>query len=417
MSPASRDSLGSPESSAATKERLVVYLSGVTPKPVLADLSAKLAELPARLLHIFQSRLEDAVIVGVIVESESPSRIEAALRQFAAGHDLHFHAEAAGPNEGESARPFRLCVTLLGDLADARALGAVSQTLIERGLRVREVHSLGKDGLRGAEIIAAHEQELAPAAYRALRSELLGLGPSLGIDLAVQKDDFYRRSKRLLCMDVDSTFVKGEFIDELAEMVGVKAQVAEITARAMRGELDFVGSLRARVRLLKGLPMSRARELCDRFELSPGAAELVQTVRRLGIRVGLVSGGFDFFVEMLKDRFALDFAFANELEVENGLLTGEVLGSIVDASRKAQLLKDVAHVFGVRPEQAIAVGDGANDIQMLQAAGLGIAYQAKPRLREVADLRFDHHTRLDTLLYLMGFDVAEASRERTSIVP
>jgi phosphoserine phosphatase len=237
-----------------------------------------------------------------------------------------------------------------------------------------------------------------------VRTELLALGPELQVDVAVQRDDVYRGSKRLLCMDVDSTFVKGEFIDELANLCGVKEQVAAITARAMQGELDFEASLRARVELLRGLKVSRARELCDHFDLTPGAADLVTTVKQLGMRVGLVSGGFDFFVETLKSRFGLDFAFANELEIEGDAFTGRVIGTVVDSSRKAQVLKDMSHVFGIRLAQTIAAGDGANDIEMLKAAGLGIAYQAKPKLQEVADTRFNQNDRLDTLLYLMGFD-------------
>src|SRR5690606_17513412 len=195
--------------------------------------------------------------------------------------------------------------------------------------------------LRGANILAQRSQPLKLADLKSVRAQLLGMSHDLKVDLAVQRDDVYRTSKRLLCMDVDSTFVKGEFIDELAALGGVKEQVAQITERAMRGELDFEESLRARVKHLRGLPLTRAQELCDHFELSPGAGELVQTVRQLGMRVGLVSGGFDFFVEKLKRRFNLDFAFANELEVENGLLTGEVVGTVVDSKRKAQVLKDM----------------------------------------------------------------------------
>lgn len=292
---------------------------------------------------------------------------------------------------------------MLGDVSSAQAISAICQTLRSEGLLVSRVDSIGSQRLAGVNILA-HREKLTNADLRVLREKLLEQGQQQHVDLAVQRDDVYRTSKRLLCMDVDSTFVKGEFIDELAELCGVKAQVAEITARAMRGELDFEASLRARVALLEGLPMSRARELCDRFELTPGAEDLVRTVKRLGMRVGLVSGGFDFFVEALKERFGLDFTFANELEVQDEKLTGRVIGTVVDSARKAQVLKDMSHVFGIRPEQTIAAGDGANDIEMIQAAGLGIAYQAKPRLQEVADTRFNQHDRLDTLLYLMGFD-------------
>jgi phosphoserine phosphatase len=156
--------------------------------------------------------------------------------------------------------------------------------------------------------------------------------------------------------------------------------------------------------------MSRARELCERFELTPGADALVKTLHRLGFKVGLVSGGFDFFVETLKDRFKLDFAFANELEVSDGLLTGRVQGTIVDSERKAQVLKDMAQVYNFRLEQTVAVGDGANDILMLQTAGLGIAFRAKPKLQEVADMSLNHNERLYTLLYLMGFNAHDLAQ-------
>ena len=240
-----------------------------------------------------------------------------------------------------------------------------------------------------------------------LRGELLTKGMELSVDLAVQRDDIFRRNKRLVCMDVDSTFVKGEFIDELAALVGVKDEVADITARAMRGELDFKQALGERVGLLEGLTLQRAIDLCERFELTPGADDFVRTLKHLGFKVGLVSGGFDFFVNRLKDRFGLDFAFANELDVVDGVLTGKVRGTIVDSERKAQVLKDMAQVYNCRLEQTVAVGDGANDMLMLQTAGLGIAFRAKPKLQEVADMSLNHHERLDTLLYLMGFSARD----------
>jgi len=392
-----------------TSPRIVVYLTGIPKATALPPFAAALAATQAELVRLFQTRLDEGVVIGAVLSGCTIPEIEGTLRHFAQAHGLELYLEPCTSCSAPPRNASRLCVTLLGTLG-ARAVGEVTSRLLEAGFVVDEARSLGEHALVGVELMASRAAPFGPADQEALRSTLLGQGPGLGIDVAVQLDDFYRRSRRLLCMDVDSTFVKGEFIDELAALAGVKAEVAEITARAMRGELDFPGALRARVRLLRGLPMARARELCDHFELNPGAGELVRTVRRLGLRVGLVSGGFDFFVDMLKERYALDFAFANQLEVRDGVLTGEVVGSIVDAPRKAQLLRDMAHVFNVKLEQTIAVGDGANDIQMLQAAGLGIAYQAKPKLKEVADLAFDHHTRLDTLLYLMGFDAVEASR-------
>jgi phosphoserine phosphatase len=273
-------------------------------------------------------------------------------------------------------------------------------------MNIREIRSLSENDLTGLEFIVdlAPGVALSRSELADLRGEFLRMGMELAVDLAVQRDDIFRRNKRLVCMDVDSTFVKGEFIDELAALCGCKEQVADITLRAMRGEIDFKQALTERVRLLEGLPIEKAHVLGEHFELTPGAEALVHTLKSLGYRVGLVSGGFDFFVDELKRRFGLDFAFANELEVQGGKLTGRVQGAIVDADRKAQVLKDMAKVYNLRLEQTVAVGDGANDMLMLQTAGLGIAFRAKPKLQKVADMSVNYNERLDTLLYLMGYD-------------
>jgi phosphoserine phosphatase len=344
-----------------------------------------------------------ALVISAEVEENDNAALLAKAQSFARERSLHLEVvrlEGSLPR----AKACGVWVTVLGNLDDAHVIAKTGKILLGKGFTLRKVESIGESALRGVNLLARSEEELLQPRLAELRTELLALGPELRVDVAVQRDDVYRGSKRLLCMDVDSTFVKGEFIDEMANLCGVKDEVAEITARAMRGELDFEASLRARVQLLAGLKVSRAMELCDHFDLTPGAADLVTTVKRLGMRVGVVSGGFNFFVEMLKTRFGLDFAFANELEVAAGAFTGRVIGTVVDSKRKAQVLKDMAHVFDIRLEQTIAAGDGANDIEMLKTAGLGIAYQAKPLLQEVADTRFNQSDRLDTLLYLMGYD-------------
>jgi phosphoserine phosphatase len=276
-------------------------------------------------------------------------------------------------------------------------------------MNIREIRSLSEPELSGLELIAdlASGQALSDRELADLRGAFLRMGMDLGVDLAVQKDDVFRRSKRLVCMDVDSTFVKGEFIDELAELAGCKEKVSEITGRAMRGELDFKQALAERVKLLEGLSLERAMTLLDKIELTPGADRFVKALHGLGFRVGLVSGGFSVFVDELKRRYNLDFAFANELEISDGKLTGRVRGTVVDGERKAQVLKDMAQVYNFRLEQTVAIGDGANDILMLQTAGLGIAFRAKPKLQEVADMSLNHHERLDTLIYLMGFNARD----------
>lgn len=383
-------------------QRRVLHISGPETTGTVTELCRFIEERPARLLHIEQSLVRGSLSLVVEVEYPAQSNTVEDLEQWLRRRFLNVATSDSAANSRASLS-CGVWVTVLGKRHSAGSLARVLEAMQSAGMTITRMEPLSDERLVGVNLLGCKES-LSEPQVRQLRGRLLGLCPELHVDLAVQRDDVYRTNKRLLCMDVDSTFVKGEFIDDLAELCGVKEQVAAITARAMRGDLNFEGALRERVQLLKGLPMSRARELCDRFEVTPGADDLVRTVKRLGMRVGLVSGGFDFFVESLKERFGLDFAFANELGVEDGKLTGEVVGTVVTPARKAQVLKDMAHVFGIRLEQTIAAGDGANDIPMLQTAGLGIAYQAKPMLQQVADTCFNESERLDSLLYLMGLD-------------
>jgi len=387
--------------------RIVLHVAGPDRPGVTARLTEIIAHGGADLVNIGQSVLHGYLILSAIVDIPPQS---SALRDILfAVRELGLRLEvSAFESEGEApdgARP-GLCVTVLGALADGGAVARVTRLMAERGMNILEIHSLSREGLSGLELIA----DLGPAAgvdaggLAEIRGTFLMLGSELGVDLAVQRDDIFRRNKRLVCMDVDSTFVKGEFIDELANLAGVKDRVSEITARAMRGEIDFKSALAERVGLLSGLRFERARALAASFELTPGAERFVRTLKNLGFCVGLVSGGFDFFVDELKTRFGLDFAFSNELEVKDGVITGRLAGAIVDGERKAQVLKDMAKVYQVRLEQTVAIGDGANDMLMLKAAGLGIAFRAKPALQKVAAMSLNYHERLDTLLYLMGFD-------------
>lgn len=394
----------------AHPHRIVLHVAGTDRPGVTARLAELIHQGNARLVDIGQSVLHGYLMLSAIVdippESNALRNILFAVSELGLRLDVSAFQPATTSEPGEGAPG--LCVTALGPLGDGRAMAGLTSFLATRGLNIREMRTLSNGALSGLELITELPAALASnGALLALRGEVLGLGRDLAVDVAVQKDDVFRRNKRLVCLDVDSTFVQGELIDELAELAGVKPQVAEITARAMRGELDFKQALSARVKLLEGLPMESARTLTERAVLSPGAAHFVGVLKGLGYRVGLVSGGFDFFVDQLKAAHGLDFAFSNELEVHDGVLTGRVQGTIVDGERKAQLLKDMAKVYGVRLEQTVAVGDGANDMLMLQTAGLGIAYRAKPKLQEVADMSLNHNERLDTLLFLMGFSARD----------
>ncbi|MBX3130642.1 MAG: phosphoserine phosphatase SerB [Polyangiaceae bacterium] len=399
----------------AFPNRIVLHVAGVDRPGVTSRLTGIIANENAQLVNIGQSVLHGYLTLSAIVDIPEESN---ALRQILfAVSELGLRLEVSAFQPGASAPPPArvpgLCVTALGDLADGAAVARITREMASRKMNIGEIRSLSEEGLSGLELICDLDAstELGTAELSDLRGNFLRLGSELGIDIAVQRDDIFRRNKRLVCMDVDSTFVRGEFIDELAGLAGVKERVAEITARAMRGELNFQTALTERVKLLEGLSFGRAKELSEQVELTPGADRFVKILKSLGFRVGLVSGGFDFFVDELKSRHGLDFAFSNELEVQDGVITGRLQGSIVDGARKAQVLKDMAKVYKVRLEQTVAIGDGANDMLMLQQAGLGIAFRAKPKLQAVADMSLNHHERLDTLLFLMGF----TSRDLASV--
>jgi len=390
-------------------DRVVLHFAGNDRPGVTARLAEVIAEdESAQLINIGQSVLDGYLMLSAIVDVPRDSN---ALRKLLfAATEMGLRFEVA-PFPGDSGPELpsavnSLAVTVLGPLRNGAATASIASFMAKRAMNIREIRSLRDQELDGLELIVDLPAGTALSATELseLRGHLLRLSMGLGVDLAVQRDDMFRRSKRLVCMDVDSTFVKGELIDELAELAGCKDQVAGITARAMRGEIDFKQALAERVQLLEGLPFERARSLIERFELTPGADRFVKILHSFGFHVGLVSGGFTFFVDELKARFGLDFAFANELEVSDGKLTGKVRGTIVDGPRKAQILKEMAQFYTCRLEQTVAIGDGANDILMLQTAGLGIAFRAKQKLQEVADMSLNHNERLDTLLHLMGFN-------------
>jgi phosphoserine phosphatase len=235
----------------------------------------------------------------------------------------------------------------------------------------------------------------------AMRAACLRLSSELSIDIAVQEDNAYRRNSRLVCFDMDSTLIEQEVIDELAIEAGVGEQVAEITERAMQGELDFQQSFRARVALLKGLDASVLPKIAERLTITEGAERLITTLKSLGYRTAILSGGFQYFAEYLQAKLGIDEVHANVLDVQDGHVTGEVKGHIVDGARKAFLLRELADNMGISPEQTIAVGDGANDLPMLSLAGLGVAFRAKPLVRQNANQAISS-VGLDGVLYLLG---------------
>ncbi|HUS64197.1 MAG TPA: phosphoserine phosphatase SerB [Kofleriaceae bacterium] len=290
-------------------------------------------------------------------------------------------------------------VTVLGPRVGAGALAAVTGALARRGGNITNIHKLSRRRLAAVEMIASVPDADQMAE---VKRELLLAARGLDIDVAVQRENLYRRSKRLVVFDMDSTLIEQEVIDEVARAVGCYEQVAGITARAMNGELDFAEAFGARVGLLKGARLDEVRErVAPTLALRPGAAELVRVLKKLGYRLAVISGGFSVFVDPIKERLGLDYAFSNELEVERGVLTGRVRGALIDRQRKADLLSMVAQSEGIQIDQVMAVGDGANDLAMLERAGLGVAFHAKKTVQDAAQVAVNQ-TDMASLLYLLG---------------
>jgi len=309
----------------------------------------------------------------------------------------------------------RYIVTALAPELSASHLQAVTNIVSGQGFNIETVTRLsGRPHLNHEQVepkrsciqFGLSGQMLDAAAMRAA---CLRLSTELNVDVAVQEDNAYRRNRRLVCFDMDSTLIEQEVIDELAIEADVGAQAAEITERAMQGELDFQQSFRARVALLKGLDAEVLPKIAERLTVTEGAERLISTLKALGYKTAILSGGFQYFAEYLQAKLGIDEVHANILDVENGRVTGEVKGHIVDGARKAFLLRELAEKMGISLEQAIAVGDGANDLPMLSIAGLGVAFRAKPLVRQNANQAISS-VGLDGVLYLLGVHDKDLNR-------
>ena len=299
-------------------------------------------------------------------------------------------------------QPSTHTIVVLGRPITAGAFGVVAREAAALGVNIDTIRGVSDYPVTGLEMRVS----VPAGTYRSLQTVLATVSAEQAVDIAVEDYSLSRRAKRLIVFDVDSTLIQGEVIEMLAARAGVEGKVAQITEAAMRGELDFEESLRERVATLAGLPARVVDEVAEQIELTPGARTTLRTLRRLGYHCGVVSGGFRQVIEPLAEDLMLDFVAANHLEIVDGMLTGRVTGTVVDRPGKAKALRDFAAAFGVPMEQTVAVGDGANDIDMLTAAGLGVAFNAKPALREVADASLSHPY-LDTVLFILGITRGE----------
>lgn len=394
-------------------EIILIRVSGDDKPGLTAAITAELARHKADVLDIGQSVIHDTLSLGILVKVPTAAESTPFLK------DLLFCAHKLGVNltftpvEPDSYASWvdaqgkeRRIVTLLARRLNAEHIAAVTGVIARNGLNIDVITRLsGRASLDEASSprMACVEFSVrgTPADLTTLKSEFLTISHEMGVDIAIQEDNAFRRNRRLVAFDMDSTLIAAEVIDELAKTAGVGDQVSAITEMAMRGEIDFKESLRRRLRLLRGLSAENLETVAERIPLNEGAQRLIANLKCLGYKIAIISGGFTYFGLRLKERLGIDYVFANELEIEDGRLTGEVVGEIVDAAKKAELLRMIAEKEGLSLQQVIAVGDGANDLPMLGIAGLGIAYHAKPVVKKGAGQSIST-LGLDSILYLIG---------------
>ena len=390
---------------------LLITLTGKDRPGVTSSIFGTLSHAGVEVLDIEQIVLRRRLVLGVLVSAPRDWRkLRDAVEETATAMDMHVEVDR-GVGDNRARRHGRSHVTVIGTPLKASAMAAVAGRIADSGANIDRIERMARYPVTAIDL---HVSGADPEMLRAL---LAAEAARQSIDIAVQPANLLRRSMRLIVMDVDSTLVQGEVIEMLADHAGCGPEVTRITEAAMRGELDFEESLRARVALLEGLDVACLDAVYDALQLAPGARTLVRTLLRLGYRFAIVSGGFSQITDRLSEDLGIHFARANELEIVDGKLTGRIVGDVVDRAGKAAALRQFAAEAGVPQQAVIAIGDGANDLDMLNAAGLGIAYNAKPVLRDAADTSVNVPY-LDAIMYLLGIsrEEIEAADEEAGIV-
>jgi phosphoserine phosphatase len=396
------------------REIVLINITGVDRPGLTAAITGVLAQGGVNILDIGQAVIHDTLSFGILVEIPDTEQGKSVLKDILfKGYELDQQVRFTPVSEedyqqwvGNQGKK-RHIVTLLTRKVTAGQLQAVSSITAKYGLNIDHIDRLSgrmpldtpADKGKGCIEFSVRGEAADP---QALRAEFLSVAQELNVDIAFQEDSLFRRNRRLAVFDMDSTLIEAEVIDELAKAAGVGDKVSEITERAMAGELDFRASFKERLALLKGLDVGVLDSIGASLRLTEGAETLFAELKRLGYKTAILSGGFTYFAKQLQAKLGIDYVFANELEVVDGKVTGVAIEPIVDAQRKADLLKELAHKEGLRLEQTIAVGDGANDLPMLAIAGLGVAFRAKPLVKQSAKQAIST-LGLDGVLYLLGF--------------
>ncbi len=394
-------------------DTVLLHFSGHDKPGLSAALTRILAERNVCILDIGQAVVHDVLALGMLVEipaSQDFNLLKNAIVIRARELDLEVRftriSTEAMQHWTASQDIDQFLITILGRAISAEHLWRVTAIIEKHGLNIERIDRLSTPLSLAAHTSGANaciELRLSgdARAEDEMRTAFLALAQEHPIDIAFQRESIFRRNRRLFAFDMDSTLIQGEVIDELAKMAGVGDKVVEITRAAMRGEIEFKESFRRRVGLLKGLPVEQVHTLLDKIPLVEGAEHLTKTLKMLGYKTAILSGGFRFFGEHLQAQLGIDYLFANDLLIEDGKVTGEVGSDIIDGPRKAELLREIAKRESISLEQVVAVGDGANDLPMLNIAGMGIAFHAKPLVSESAEHSLSH-LGLDSLLYLIG---------------
>jgi phosphoserine phosphatase len=398
-------------SSGNSGQVVLLQFSGHDQPGLAAEITGLLARHAIEILDIGQAVVHESLSLGILIQSPAEASyvaLKAELTACAHALGLQPHFARVRPDALEHWRQGggrqQCLVTLLGRSITAAHLARVTAILAAHQINIDRIERLsGRIAAAAEPANACVELTVSGLAAEepALRTEFFSAAQELAIDIAFQRESIYRRNRRLFAFDMDSTLIQAEVIDELAKMAGVGDQVARITESAMRGELVFDESFTKRLGLLKGLPEERVLTLFDSIKMAEGAERLIRTLRALGYKIAILSGGFTFFAKHVQKKFGIDYIYANELEIIDGKVTGRVASPIVNGARKEALLREIAAREGISLEQVVAVGDGANDIPMLKLAGMGIAYRAKPLVRQSAPQSISS-LGLDGLLYLIG---------------